>query len=177
MKNFLLSLSLFLVAELHAQTNCPIFPKSKKQNHHFWGNTYTSFGANGGLYKGAAAADGTTLFDGSAAHLGVSQSVKNRLVLHSLLSFAHGTGIKKSDGNSLSIGFCLGTTYFFQKSFSGFGVSGTLSNYGEAMHNAIHLVYAKSNRKIYNYYEIGGGFVGKNYFVNAGVKIGVRVYK
>ncbi len=177
MKNFLLSLALFLVAELHAQVNYPVFPKSKKQNKHFFSNTYTSFGANIGLYKGEAAADGTTLYDGSAAHFGISQCIKNRFVLHSLLSLAYGTGIKKPDGNILSLGFCLGAAYFFQKSFSGFGVSGTLSNYGNATHNAIHLVYAKTNKKIYNCYEIGGGFAEKNYFFNVGVKIGVLVYK
>ena len=177
MKNLLLFLSIFLVSELYGQANCPIFPKSKKNNNRFWGNTYTSFGANIGLYKGEAAADGTTHYDGTAAHLGISQSIKKRFASHASLSFAHGTGIAIQDGNVLNLGISLGAAYFFQKSFSGFGISATLSNYGAATHNAIHLVYAKTNKKIYNCYEIGGGFAGKNYFVNIGVKIGILVYR
>jgi hypothetical protein len=176
MKNLLIYLSLALITNLYAQTNCPIFPKAKKQNNHFFGNTYTTFGANTGLYKGKPAADGSTMFSGNTAHLGVSQCFKKRFVTHTLLSFAH-RSIISNDRGGLSIGFYLGATYFFQKSFSGFGIAGTLSNYGELTHNAIHLVYPKNNKKTYNYYEIGGGFIGKNYFVNLGIKVGVLVFK
>jgi hypothetical protein len=176
MKNLLIFLSLLLVTKLYAQPNCPIFPKAKKQNNHFWSSTYTTFGANTGLYKGKPAADGSTIFSGTTVHLGVSQCFKKRLVTHTLLSFAQGSVIS-NDAEGLSIGFYLGATYFFKKSFSGYGVAGTLNGYGEQTHHAIHLVYAKNNRKTYGYYELGGGFIGKNYFVNFGVKVGILVFK
>ena len=175
MKNLVFILVFALAMESYAQVNCPIFPKAKKKDSHFFSNTYTTFGANLGYYKGEMDINGKTIHPAGTAHLGISQCFKRRFVSHTLLSFAHGANISDSEG--LGIGFLLGADYFFKQSFSGFGIGASLSSYGQGAQQTFHFIYATKNQKNFNAYYLGSGFWNKNYFLTVGIKIGVLVFK
>ena len=169
MKNLVFIFVLVLATEVSAQVNCPIFPKAKKQNTHLLGNTYTSLSLQAGMNKGKIALDGTRFYAAFIGSFGVTQCIKKRTVTHTFLSFEYYDG--------LNIGGFFGVDYFFKESFSGLGLGASVSGYGTAPYTALNLVYGKKDKKYFNAYYLGGGFVGKNYFFALGMKIGVLVFK
>ena len=169
MKNLILLFTLLFGFEMRAQINCPIFPKAKKQNTHFFSGTYTSLSAQAGIYEGKTISNSMSVHPLYIGSFGVTQCIKKRIVTHTLLSFEYYDG--------LNIGGLFGVDYFFKESFSGFGAGASISGYGTSAYKALNLVYGKRDRKFFNAYYLGGGFVGENYFFAIGIKIGVLVFR
>ena len=169
MKNLILLFTLLFGFEMRAQINCPIFPKAKKQNTHFFSGTYTSLALQAGMNERKTTLDKPRFYFAAIGSFGVTQCIKKRIVTHTLLSFEYYDG--------LNIGGFFGVDYFFKESFSGFGMGASISGYGTAAYKALNLVYGKKDRKFFNAYYLGGGFVGENYFFAIGMKIGVLVFR
>lgn len=175
MKNLIFIFALALATEVSAQVNCPIFPKAKKQNTHFFSRTYTTLAVQAGVYNGKIITNSMSIDPAYIGSFGITQCIKTKVVTHTFLSFAHGDAIGTSEG--LAIGGFFGIDYFFKEAFSGFGMGASVSGYGTSAHNALNLVYGKKDKKYFNSYYLGGGFVNKNYFFSIGMKIGVLVFK
>lgn len=169
MKNLILLFTILLSFETKAQVNCPIFPKAKKQKTHFFSGTYTSLALQAGMNERKRNLNQPRFYFAAIGSFGVTQCIKKRIVTHTLLSF------ESYDG--LNIGGLFGVDYFFKESFSGFGMGASISGYGTSAYKAMNLVYGKKDRKFFNAYYLGGGFVGEKYFFSIGMKVGVLVFR
>ncbi len=181
MKYFIIFLLMLAHGIGIAQDGCNIFPKTKKAyraKSPFLSNIFleASVDVLTGYDKSV---DGFTNVYLIPFHLGVAQKIKRRVVLH----LALGGGVIAEEGrrgrNSIGSGK-IGIDYFFKNSMEGFGIGvyghGIDFFDGGVSIPMLHLMYAKSSKKLFNQYHLSAYPFAEGVVLGFGVSVGYKAY-